>query len=206
MNILSKRDFWSVACTQNNEIEWFDNIRAFEWMQWKLRCLLLYCFRMCCFHCILRKKNIFLAFFWRSRYFSSIKLSHVNTSSYFSTTQNVQKRILSVVLFFPNQLFFIIRDNAWPMLCASYSRNPREGRYWPVIYYVIIVDTQHTNILINTNRISESQKIDKNSAVICSGKLSDIINIKKIYAWPSLLHFEFELNMSSSDDLLSQAQ
>ena len=91
------------------------------------------------------------------------------------------------------------------MLCASYSRNPWEGRYWPVIDYVIIVDTQHTNILINTNRISESQKIDKNSAVICSGKLSDIINIKKIYAWPSLLHFEFELNMSSSDDLLSQA-
>ena len=51
-----------------------------------------------------------------------------------------------------------------------------------VYHYVIIVDTQHTNILINTNRISESQKIDKNSAVICSGKLSDIINIKKIYA------------------------
>ena len=91
------------------------------------------------------------------------------------------------------------------MLCASYSRNPWEGRYWPVIDYVIIVDTQHTNILINTDRISESQKIDKNSALICSGKLSDIINIKKIYAWPSLLHFEFELNMSSSDDLLSQA-
>ena len=91
------------------------------------------------------------------------------------------------------------------MLCASYSINPREGQYWPVIDYVIIVDTQHTNILINTDRISESQKIDKNSALICSGKLSDIINIKKIYAWPSLLHFEFELNMSSSDDLLSQA-
>ena len=91
------------------------------------------------------------------------------------------------------------------MLCASYSRNPWEGQYWPVIDYVIIVDTQHTNILINTDRISESQKIDKNSALICSGKLSDIINIKKIYAWPSLLHFEFELNMSSSDDLLSQA-
>ena len=151
------------------------------------------------------KKNIFLSTFWRLRYFSSIKLSLVNTSSYFSTTQNVQKLILSVMLFFPNQLFFIIRDNAWPMLCVSYSRNPREGRYCPLIYYVIIVDTQHTNILINTNRISESQKIDKNSAVICSGKLSDIINIKRTCTWPSLLQFEFELNMSSSDDLLSQA-
>ena len=74
-----------------------------------------------------------------------------------------------------------------------------------MIDYVIIVDTQHTNILINTDRISEHQKIDKNSALICSGMLSDIINIKKIYACPSLLHFEFELNMSSSDDLLSQA-
>ena len=158
------------------------------------------------FSLYIKKKNIFLSTFWRLRYFISIKLSHVNTSPYLSTTQNVQKWILSVVLFFPNQLFFIIRDNAWPMLSASYSRNPWEGRYWPVIDYVIIVDTQHTNILINTDRISESQKIDKNSAVICSGKLSDIINIKKIYAWPSLLHFEFELNMSSSDDLLNQAR
>ena len=153
MNILSKRDFWSVACTQNNEIKWFDNIRAFEWMQWKLRCVLLYCFRMCCFHCILRKKHIFLAFFWRSRYFSSIKLSHVNTSPYFSTALNVQKRILFVVYSHQTSYFSsyeITRD-----LCSAHHIPETHGRddidLWVNRHHRRCVDPRQNPIRLNWN-------------------------------------------------------